>query len=77
MTLKELSCLYADDAQRLQLRIHLLRQESRRTPDPQAAQSYRRRMNALLEMQRDMNALTRLTRHYYDSGVSMDPDYRL
>ncbi len=66
MKLAEMSPLYEDSAQRIQVRMEELRLRLRTTEDPDSVRCLRQRLTELQPMLRQCRQLARLTAHYYD-----------
>ena len=77
MTLGELSDDYAAAAELVRTRLAVLRSQLRRERDPARRLALRRRIHALEPMLTEMNALKKLTAHYYDRGYPRDENYTL
>lgn len=77
MTLLELSEEYQAMAELLRKRARLVRQLLKEAEDPEERWQLQRRLNSLLEIQRQVNQISDLTAHYYERGYWRNARYVL
>lgn len=77
MTLLEMSVLYDTSAAAIRMRMVQLREEFRRTRDPDDARALQRRMAELLPLLQEARELAALTAHYYEKGYHKNGKYTL
>ena len=75
MALNDLSAEYQHSAQLLKDRLAALRAELKRTTDPEAVWSLKRRIVELTPMLTEMNELAELTARYYERGYYRNEKY--
>ena len=77
MTLLELSAEYQASADLLRNRLRALRRQLRQAEDPAVCFALQRRISLLTELLRQTNALTELTKRYYERGYWRNEKYTL
>ena len=77
MPIGDLSPCYREAAGLLRQRIQELREEVRKTTDPEERWRLRRRIVELTPILTQMNELADLTAHYYDKGYWRNEKYTL
>lgn len=77
MTLYQMSYVYREDVLRFRMRITALREQAKRTDDPEEEKLLRRRIADLQVMLRQSRELAELTRRYYERSFYRDEKYTL